>query len=463
MRGIRAILLAFGAVLIVGTAMAAEPVQLNNDWMAKVEAEMTAAAELRKSYDFSAGSSDQPFTKRNGGFFEVSGLVAVEVYRSDESVKVRAAMGMFGLADAGNEDLALFFDGRGEDGYDGDLSIEEGWVQFALGEGHWVRLGIQQFNSDHAGLVYNDSDRGVVLHGTAGAVGVNLAYFAKTFDDAVSQLNTENGRPWHVIIANLEVPLGDGEAVKLQMIPSFHYSIDRTGMTDTDVGYLGVSTAGMVHGLQVIGAGYWAFGEQTGGMVNPAEQTVEAFQVLVDVGVPLMEGKVFPHLGFFMASGDDDPLDRRARGFDAIYDRVSAWGYNHFIIKNRINLGPGSLARANSGLFTFRDFDEPANFVNPGIVAFNAGLTTKWTDTFVTDFNVGPAFLPHSDVPELVLGRNMGQEVGWALNVNATWDVAPNVQVVGGVAAFIPQGVAETIFLGNTTALNACVMVKIKV
>jgi len=441
-----------------GPAAALEPVQVGGDWMAKFEAEVTVAAELRLGYDHSQGESEQPFTKRRGGFFETYGLVAGQVYREDESLIIRAAMGFFGLADPGNDDLAMFFDGGSTHGWDGDLSIEEAWAQVALAEGHWVRLGIQPFNSDHAGLVYNDSDRGVVYHGTLGEVGCNLAYFAKSYDDAVSQLNTENGRPWHVIIANLEIPVG-----QMQVIPSFHYSIDRTGPVETNVGYLGVSAAGMLGPLQVLGAGYWAFGEQTGGMVNPVEQTVEAYQMLFDIGYPLLEGKVIPHVGFFMGSGDDDPTDRRARGFDAIYDRVSAWGYNHYVIKNRINLGPGSLARANSGLFTLRDFDEPANFVNPGIVALNFGLTTQWTEQLTTDFNIGPAILPESAVPELVLGRRIANDVGWAINLNGTLVVSENVSVLGGLAAFIPEAGATDIFGGNTTAFNACVMLKVKV
>lgn len=455
-----------GVILSAGPAAAMEPVKIDDEWMAKFEAELTVAAELRLSYDFTRGSPEQTHVKRRRGFFESLGLVSGEVYREDQSVIVRATVGVFGLADAGNGDLAEFFDDRrsSKHGYYGDLSLEEAWVQLGVSEGNWARLGIQRFQSDHAGLIYNDSDRGVVLHGTLGEMACNFAYFAKTYDDAVSQLNRiDHQRPWHVIIVNLEVPVGDGDRVKMQVIPSFHFSIDRTGPVETNVGYLGASAAGKLGDFQVLAAGYWAFGEQEGGMVSADKQTIEAFQILADVGYPLMEGKVIPHVGMFMASGDDDPTDRRARGFDAIYDNVSAWGFNHFIIRNRINLDGASLARANSGLFTMRDFDEPANFVNPGILAFNFGLTTHWTDEFTTDFNVGPAILPHSDVPAAVLGRSVGNDVGLAMNVNGSYDVSKNVTVIGGLAAFVPDDGAKDIFGGNRTAFNAILMVRIRV
>ncbi|KPJ73867.1 MAG: hypothetical protein AMS14_06235 [Planctomycetes bacterium DG_20] len=440
-------------------AAALEPMRVNDDWMAKVEAELTASAELRLSQDFSAGGTEQPYTKRKGGYFESLIRLGSELYREDESVKFRVEFDFFGLGDPGNGDLAGFFDGLSTHGYDGDISLEEAWVQFGVSEGNWTRLGIQRFRSDHAGLIYNDSDRGAVYHGTLGEVGFNLAYFAKSFDDAVSQLNTENGRPWHVMIANLEVPVGT-----VQVIPSFHFSIDRTGPTETNVGYVGASAAGQVSVFQVLTAYYWAFGEQTGGMVNPADQTVDAHLLLINVALPLMEGKVIPSTGFIFASGDDDPLDRRARGFDAIYDYIEAWGFNDYFIRPRKNLGPATLCRAHSGLFTMRDFDEPANFINPGIAAFNLGLTTKWTDEFTTDLNAGPVYLPQTDTPELVLGRGVGHELAYRMNANATWQLNETATLKGGVAACVPENGAQAIFGGNNnTAWDFVLMLVIKV
>jgi hypothetical protein len=95
----------------------------------------------------------------------------------------------------------------------------------------------------------------------------------------------------------------------------------------------------------------------------------------------------------FWAQGDSNPTDARATGFDAILDDPNfAGGQFSFWNRNGIRLtqtGVG-LVQPNSLLPSLRSskIEGQANFVNPGLVLYNAGVDVEVTQRVKAVFNV---------------------------------------------------------------------------
>jgi hypothetical protein len=94
---------------------------------------------------------------------------------------------------------------------------------------------------------------------------------------------------------------------------------------------------------------------------------------LADVEYPLDYVKF--RLGYTYTSGDNNPNDKTDHGFDSISDAVQLFGgpISYFVGEN-IKFGAGDLNRANSFLPTFRNGNQQANYVNPGLQLMNAGM-----------------------------------------------------------------------------------------
>src|SRR5205085_10881554 len=99
-----------------------------------------------------------------------------------------------------------------------------------------------------------------------------------------------------------------------------------------------------------------------------------------------------PRASIFYATGDRNPRDRTARGFDAIYDAPSFAG-GGFSFFNRLGIrlaGTGvSLVERGSllpSLRTSKDEGQP-NYVNPGVIIASVGVDVDVTPRLKVLFN----------------------------------------------------------------------------
>ena len=111
---------------------------------------------------------------------------------------------------------------------------------------------------------------------------------------------------------------------------------------------------------------------------------------------------------FFWASGDDNPRDGTARGFDAIFDNSNfAGGFFSFWNREGIRLtGSGvSLVSAGSLIPSLRSSktEGQANFVNPGIFIYNAGADVEITPKLRGVLNLNLIRFQHTEPLELIL------------------------------------------------------------
>jgi hypothetical protein len=166
---------------------------------------------------------------------------------------------------------------------------------------------------------------------------------------------------------------------------------------------------------------------------------------------------------FFWASGDKDPYDSEAQGFDAIFDNPNfAGGDLSFWQRQGIPLiggGGVNLVNRNSLLPDLRAGKElgQSNHVNPGLRMYNVGV----------DFEVLPelklitnaSFLQFDQTAPLKAVRqdaSIDRNLGWDLSAGILYRpfLNNNVQVRSGIATLLPASGKRDLF-GNDILYSA--------
>ena len=149
---------------------------------------------------------------------------------------------------------------------------------------------------------------------------------------------------------------------------------------------------------------------------------------------------------FFFAQGDSNPTDSKATGFDAIFDDPNFVG-GQFSFWNRQGIrltqtGVG-LVQGNSLLPSLRSSKSQgqANFVNPGILIYNAGLDAEVTPRLKAIFNVNYLRFHRTESLEYVLFQNrIRHDIGWDYSVGVEYRpfLINNVALTFGAATLKP-------------------------
>ena len=270
-----------------------------------------------------------------------------------------------------------------------------------------VRAGIQGFTSDFRGFIYADNQPGLKFFGNLAnnRYQWSVAYFYLLEKDTNSKLNTFVARNQHVGVVNLYRQDTIWKGYTSQF--SFHFNLDLAGshdqrgqFYDANGGLVRPSPLGAVRPHDVKSYYLGWTGEGHIGRINLSHAF---YQVLgTDDFNPLANGPVFvnaqlaalelstdinwlrPKIFAFFASGDSNPQDNQATGFDSIVDNVdfAGGGFSFFNrqaiglptsgvnIVNRLSLVPNLRPDKNQG---------QANFVNPGLFLAGAGLDADLT------------------------------------------------------------------------------------
>lgn len=279
-----------------------------------------------------------------------------------------------------------------------------------------VRAGIQGFTSDFRGFIYADNQPGVKLFGNLAnnRYQWSAAYFYLLEKDTNSKLNTFVPRHQHVGVLNLyrQDTIWLGYTSQF----SFHFNLDLAGSKD-EGGQL-YDTNGFLVRPSAIGAlrphdvKSFYLGWAGEGHIGRANLSHAFYQVLgTDDFNPLTSSSAFinaqlaalelsvdidwlrPKFFAFFASGDSNPQDDQATGFDSIVDNVdfAGGGFSFFNrqaiglpttgvnLVNRLSLVPNLRPDKNQG---------QANFVNPGLFLAGVGLDADLTPKLKGSLNL---------------------------------------------------------------------------
>ena len=323
---------------------------------------------------------------------------------------------------------------RGTNRTDWHASLEEafGEVKLADLDANYdfvsVRAGIQPFVSDFRGFIFSDNNLGARVFGAFdnNRYQFNAAYFSMLEKDTNSGLNRFDTRHQNVYIANIFRQDFIRKGYTIQ--GSFHYNDDRRSVEfdrngflvrpaligdvrphAIKVGYLGVSGDGHLGRINLSHSYYFAFGHDERNEIAARRVQIRsnlaAAELSVDRDYLRFKGS------FLWAQGDSNPTDDRASGFDAIFDDPNfVGGQFSYWVRNGIRLtqtGVG-LVQPNSLLPSLRSskIQGQANFVNPGIYIYNAGVDVEVTQRVKAVVNVNYLRFHRTEPLELLLFQN---------------------------------------------------------
>jgi hypothetical protein len=267
-----------------------------------------------------------------------------------------------------------------------------------------LRAGIQQFNADFRGFLFVDEQPAVRIFGDlhSDKIEYNAAYFQFLEKNTNSGLNTFERRHQQVVLGNIYLQDFFFPGYTAEFIAAWNKD-DATIHYDDNgflvrpapignvvnqnpgagpishgirVGYFGWLGSGHIRRVNVTHVLYQAVGEDTFNPIAGRPVTVNAQLAAAEVSYD--RDWVRCRVSTFYTSGDANPRDRRARGFDSILDLDSfAGGLFSFWNREGIRLtGSGVLLTTPGSLIPSMRASKDegqANFVNPGIFLVNAG------------------------------------------------------------------------------------------
>jgi hypothetical protein len=337
-----------------------------------------------------------------------------------------------------------------------------------------IRTGIQPFVSDFRGFIFNDVNLGVRLFGNHAnnRYQFNAAYFYMLEKDTNSELNTRDFRDQTVFVANLFRQDTKWKGYTSQFSfqfnndrPSRHFDENDFLVRPAFVGdvaphgikaaYFGWAGEGHIGRYNITHALYQTIGHDSrnpiAGRKTDINAQMAAAELSIDRDWMRFKGS------FFWASGDSNPFDDKARGFDAILDLPDfAGGKFSFWNSQGIRLTQTGVALVNpeSLLPSLRSSktEGQANFVNPGLFLYNLGLDADLTPKLKGILNLNYLHFHHTDTLEgLLFQPGIRKSIGLDYGAGVIYRpfLNENTIVAGGVSSLIPGVGFKDIYSSN--------------
>jgi hypothetical protein len=336
------------------------------------------------------------------------------------------------------------------------VGVQEAFVDYHLRDvsAHYdfdsVRVGIQPFQFDFRGFLFNDQQLGIRLFGdrNSNRFQYNLAAIWRLEKDTNSGLNdvTQPLRKDWVVHANLYRQ--DFPFVGLTSQASLTWNANREGGEikvdkngfpvrpaligdlrgrDYDVFYLGYNMDGHIGRLNLTASAYGAFGSDRNSIFTGREAQIRSYFLAAEPSWDINWIRI--RGSFLYASGDGKPFDNREGGFDAIFENpIFAGADTSYWIRQSIPFAGGGRAVALSGrdgiLNSLRSSKEQgqSNFNNPGTVLAGAGADFDVLPTLRLSTNLNHLWFANTAVLQAL--RNEGsipRDIGWDVSVAAIY------------------------------------------
>ena len=353
------------------------------------------------------------------------------------------------------EERLLEIDPRGGKSRDDQhLGLQELFVDFHLRnvsdrfDFDSVRFGIQPFSTDFRGFLFQDNQLALRLFGTRdnNRWQYNLAWIRRLEKDTNSGLNDQNralrdddlyvvnvyrqdwpvlGHTSQAIIAhnhNAETEVFYDNNGFLARPLSFGNEMPRK----YEVTYLGYNGDGHFGRLNLTSSLYWAFGRESSAPFRDSPGDISAAFAAVEASMDFDWTRW--RASVLWASGENDPFDDEANGFDAVFENpIFAGADTSFWIRQPVPLiggGVVALSARNGVLNSLRHSKEhgQSNFANPGIRLAGIGADLDLMPQLRLSANANHLWF--DDTAVLEAARNQGgidTDIGWDLSTALIW------------------------------------------
>ncbi|SNS07048.1 hypothetical protein SAMN06295912_101151 [Sphingomonas laterariae] len=314
-----------------------------------------------------------------------------------------------------------------------------------------VRVGVQPFNMDFRGFLFQDNQLGVRLFGNRdnNRFQYNVGAIWRLEKDTNSGLNSvvQTPRDDFIFYANAfrqDFPLpgitsqvsatlninreGDGEIeVDDNGFPVRPALLGSLRPRDYDVTYLGYAADGRIGRLNLTTSIYGAFGEDRNSFFTDKPADIRAFFGAAELSYD--HNWMRFRLSGLYASGDGDPYDNKETGFDAIFENpLFAGADTSYWVRQTVPFAGGGRAVSINGrngiLNSLRSSKEQgqSNFNNPGTMLVGVGGDFDLTPTFRVSANVNHLWFENTaTLRALRVEGSIPKEIGWDYSVSTVW------------------------------------------
>ncbi|WEK44039.1 MAG: hypothetical protein P0Y64_04190 [Candidatus Sphingomonas colombiensis] len=334
------------------------------------------------------------------------------------------------------------------------LGVQEAFVDYHLAntsdryDFRSIRIGIQPFQSDFRGFLFNDQQLGIRLFGNrdGNRFQFNLAAFWRLEKDTNSGLNSVVQAPrrdW-VFVANLyrQDFLIPGLTSQITAVYNMNreknrIEVDQNGFPvrpallgdlrgrDYDVVYLGYNLDGRIGRINLTASFYGALGEDRNSFFTSKPAQIRAGFAAAEASYD--KNWIRFRLSTLYATGDGNPYDNRETGFDAIFENpVFAGADTSYWIRQSIPFAGGGRAIGINGrngiLNSLRSSKEQgqSNFNNPGTMLAGAGADFDLTPRLRVSANANHLWFENTATLEALRNQgNIANTIGWDLSTAA--------------------------------------------
>jgi hypothetical protein len=340
--------------------------------------------------------------------------------------------------------------------FDWFLGVQEAFVDYHLRnvseryDFDSIRVGIQPFQSDFRGFLFNDQQLGIRLFGTRdnNRFQYNLGAFWRLEKDTNSGLNDvlQTPRKDWLFIANVYRQDFLIPALTSQITVAYNRNrerndveVDRNGFParpallgtlrgrNYDVVYVGYNADGRIGRINLTASGYGAFGQDRFNFFTDRSAVIRAYFAAAELSYD--KDWMRFRLSGAWASGDSDPFDDKETGFDAVFENpVFAGADTSYWIRQSIPFAGGGrqvfLNGRNGILNSLRSSKEQgqSNFNNPGLMLVGAGADFDLTPELRVSGNANHLwFEDTATMQALRVEGSIPKSIGWDLSAAAIW------------------------------------------
>ena len=358
--------------------------------------------------------------------------------------------------DVGERRVLFVQPSEGTDRFDYALGVQEAFIDYHIRNTSYrfdfdsVRVGIQPFNFDFRGFLFQDQQLGVRLFGNRdnNRFQYNLIAAWRLEKDTNSGLNNLFQSPRDDWILHANVFRQDFPFVGLTSQASITWNINRErGELEVDdngfpvrpalIGdlrarsydaiYLGYSTDGHIGRFNWTSSFYFLLGQDRNNVFTQRPARLRSFFFAAEPSVDFNWIRI-RGAGLF-SSGDGNPYDDTERGFDNIFENpIFAGADTSYWIRQTIPFAGGgravSLDQRNGILNNLRSSKEQgqSNFVNPGTMLLGVGADFDLTPGIRVSANVNHLWFHRTDVLQaLRVQGTIRRDIGWDISAAAIW------------------------------------------